>query len=114
MRVANWAIGSSGFAMRGLCRLLLRSRWTPRTTPTPATAANGLRLRGHVRRRALLLCHLLGDGLRWPTGTTGAPLPARLATATTVLRRLSSRDASEERPDGVPHFLLHQVPDHRH
>src|SRR5207302_7047034 len=105
-RVANWAMGSSGFAMRRLCRLLLRSRWTARTTPTPATAANRLRLRGHGLLRVR---HLLGDGLRRTTGTTRAPFPARLAatTAPSVLRlRLSNGDAAEQGLDRRAHFLL--------
>jgi len=43
-----------------------------------------------------------------------APLPTRLPTTpTTVLRLGFVRGASEQRADGVSHFLLHQVPNHR-
>src|SRR5439155_5500515 len=114
MRVAKCATGSSAFTMRGLCRFLLRSRWTPRTAPTPATAATSLRLRGYGR--GLLLRHLLGNGLRWATGTTGAPLAARLATtAPTVLRLHRPRgDAPEQRLDRGADLLLNPVPDDRH
>src|SRR6266704_2484494 len=120
MRVANCATGSSAFTMRGLCRFLLRSRWTPRTAPTPATAATSLRLRGYGR--GLLLRHLLGNSLWRATGTTGAPLPAPPATtAPTALGLLSDReprlaphsgDAPEQRTDRGPDFLLHHVEDH--
>src|SRR5437879_394882 len=113
MRVANCATGSSAFTMRGLCRFLLRSRWTPRTAPTPATAATSLWLRGYGR--GLLLRHLLGNGLRRTTGTTGAPLPACLTTtAPTVLRLLPCGDASEQRLDRGADFLLHEVADRGH
>src|SRR5213079_1330138 len=95
MRVANWAIGSSGFAMRGLCRLLLRSRRTTRTTATPATTANGLRLRRHGLLRVR---HLLGNGLRRTTGAARAPLPSALPVPT-VLRSLPRGDAAEQRLD---------------
>ncbi len=116
MRVANCATGSSAFTMRGLCCLLLRSRWTPRTTPTPATTANGLRLRTRGRRRCLLPRRLLGNRLRRATGTTWAPLAACLeTTAPTVLRlRLVAGDASEQRLDRGTYLLLHRVSDHRH
>src|SRR6266404_4765524 len=99
MRVANCATGSSAFTMRGLCRFLLRSRWTPRTAPTPATAATSLRLRGYGR--GLLLRHLLGNSLWRATGTAWTPLPARLPTAAaTVLRlRRAGGDAPEHRLD---------------
>src|SRR5437667_9706649 len=114
MRVANCATGSSAFTMRGLCRFLLRSRWTPRTAPTPATAATSLRLRGYGR--GLLLRHLLGNGLRWTTWTTGAPFPTCLATTTaTVLRLRRPRgNAAEQRLDRGADFLLNHVPDDRH
>src|SRR6266566_8058079 len=103
MRVANCVHASSAFAI--LCRLGLGAR----TTPTRATAVNGLRLRHLLRVR-----HLRGDRLRRTTGTTGAPLPARLATtAATVLRLLPGGDASEERLDRGADLLLHHVTDHR-
>src|SRR5439155_10573849 len=115
MRVAKCATGSSAFTMRGLCRFLLRSRWTPRTAPTPATAATSLRLRGYGR--GLLLRHLLGNSLWRATGTAWTPLPASLATTAppTVLRlRLRAGDTSEQRVDRGPDLLLHQLPNHRH
>src|SRR5438552_17096330 len=121
MRVANCATGSSAFTMRGLCRFLLRSRWTPRTAPTPTTTATSLRLRGYGR--GLLPRHPGGNRLRRTTGTTRAPLPARLAatTAPTALGLLSDReprlaphsgDTPEQRTDRGPDFLLHHVEDH--
>src|SRR2546427_9689342 len=117
MRVANCATGSSAFTMRGLCRLLLRPRWTTGTTPTPATAVNRLRLRGYGRRHLLRVRHLRGDRLRRTTGTTRAPRatsPTR-TTAPTVLRlRLGAGDASQQRLDRGTHFLLNHVADHRH
>src|SRR6266481_6192132 len=99
MRVANCATGSSAFTMRGLCRFLLRSRWTPRTAPTPATAATSLRLRGYGR--GLLLRHLLGNSLWRATGTAGAPLTTRLATTVPNVRRLRllRGDGTEQRLD---------------
>jgi len=100
---------------RHLRRLGLRARCPPRTTATPATAAD-LCLRGYGRRH-LRARHPLGNGLRRTTGTTWAPLPACLATtAPTVLRlRLrAGRDAPEQRLDGVPHLLLHEIADYRH
>src|SRR5438128_7520230 len=115
MRVANCATGSSAFTMRGLCRFLLRSRWTPRTAPTPATAATSLRLRGYGR--GLLLRHLLGNSLWRATGTAWTPLPASLATTAppTVLGlRRAGRDAPEQRMDRGADLLLHHVADHRH
>src|SRR6266404_6325992 len=109
MRVANCATGSSAFTMRGLCRFLLRSRWTPRTAPTPATAATSLRLRGYGR--GLLLRHLLGNSLWRTTGTARAPLAAGLAmTATAVLRLGLPRP--EQRVDRSPDLFLHQLPNH--
>src|SRR6266446_1716335 len=75
--------------------------------PTPATAANSLRL----RRGSLLLRHLLGNGLRRTTGTTRAPRPTATPTVTTVRRSPSGRDATEQRLDRVPNFLLHHLPD---
>src|SRR5882724_3238304 len=113
MQVANCATGSSAFTMRGLCRFLLRSRWTPRTAPTPATAATSLRLRGYGR--GLLLRHLLGNSLWRATGTAWTPLPAHLATtAPTVLRlRLAPRDASQQRLNRSVDLPLHHVPNDR-
>src|SRR5947208_9135214 len=116
MRVAKCATGSSAFTMRGLCRFLLRSRWTPRTAPTPATAATSLRLRGYGRG-LLHVRHLLGNRLRRTTGTAGAPVPARLATTAPTVRRLwlrAGRDAPEQRLDRGADLLLHHVADHRH
>src|SRR2546427_3729520 len=76
-------------------------------------AANGLRLRGHG---LLPVRHLLGNCLRWTTGTARAPLPARLATmATTVLRcGLPRRYGAEQRLDRGANFLLNDIPDDRH
>src|SRR6266478_1413258 len=115
MRVAKCATGSSAFTMRGLFRFLLRSRWTPRTAPTPAAAANRLRLT-RSRSRCLLPRHLLGNSLWRTTGTARAPFPARLATtAATILRlRHFAGDASKERLDRGADLLLHQVADHGH
>src|SRR5438552_14966818 len=107
MRVANWAMGSSGFAMRGLCRLLLRTRRTPRTAPTPATAANGLRLRDERRRHCLL-----GNGPWRTTRTTRAPFPSP-PPAPTVLRLRPGGDTSEQRLDRGTDLLLHRVSDDR-
>src|SRR5881628_4139270 len=109
MRVANWAMGSSGFAMRGLCRLLLRTRRTPRTAPTPATAANGLRLRDERRRHCLL-----GNGPWRTTRTTRAPFPSALPAPTVPRLRLGAGDASEQRLDRGADLLLNHVPDHRY
>src|SRR3989441_8682740 len=109
MRVANWAMGSSGFAMRGLCRLLLRTRRTPRTAPTPATPTNGLRLRDERRRHCLL-----GNGPWRTTRTTRAPFPSALPAPTVPRLRLGAGDASEQRVDRGLHFLLNHVPDDRH
>src|SRR5881396_3579224 len=75
--LASTACGSASSSLS--CRLGLRSRWTARTAPTPTTAANALRLRRCGRHHGLLPArHLLGNSLRWTTGTAGAPLPARL------------------------------------
>src|SRR5439155_7743208 len=95
-------------------RLRLGARWTPRTPP-PATATTRLRPRGYGHHHGLLpVRHLLGNGLRRTTGTTRAPLPARLATTTaTVHRALSGRDASEQGLDRGANFLLHQPPNDR-
>src|SRR5216117_2087091 len=115
MQVANCATGSSAFSMRGLCRFLLRSRWTPRTAPTPATAATSLRLRGYGR--GLLLRHLLGNSLWRATGTAWTPLPASLATTAppTVLRlHLARGDTPEQRLNSGVDFLLNQVTDDGH
>src|SRR5947208_14736682 len=69
-------------------RLLFRSRRTPWTAPTPATA-DGLRLRGCGRHHGGLLPvrHLLGNRFRRTTGTTGAPCSTTPAatTAPTIL-----------------------------
>src|SRR5438552_15969811 len=114
MRVANCATGSSAFTMRGLCRFLLRSRWTPRTAPTPATAATSLRLRGYGR--GLLLRHLLGNSLWRATGTAWTPLPASLATTAppTVPRlRLGAGDTPHQRLDRGADLLRHHVPNDR-
>src|SRR5207247_8002354 len=46
LRDAGRQLGPGFVCRRHLCRLLLRARWTPRTTPTPTTALNALRLRG--------------------------------------------------------------------
>src|SRR3989442_9052886 len=77
-------------------------------------AANGLRLRGYVRRHLLRVRHLRGNSLRWTTGTTRAPLPTPPATAPTVLRSLPRGDAAEQRLDRGADLLLHKVPDHGH
>src|SRR5439155_2147557 len=85
--LASTACGSASSSLS--CRLGLRARWTTGSTPTPPTTATGFRLRGDGCRQSLLPArHLLGNRLRRTTGTTRAPLPARLAatTAPTVLR----------------------------
>src|SRR5206468_6188298 len=112
--LASTACGSASSSLS--CRLGLRSRWTARTAPTPTTAANALRLRRCGRHHGLLPArHLLGNSLRWTTGTAGAPLPARLATtAPTVRRLLPGRDAPEQGLDRGPDLPLHDVADDRY
>ena len=96
-------------------RLLLRPRRPARTTPTPATTMNGLRLRGCGGRHLLRVRHLLGNSLRRTTGTTWAPCSTSpTTTAPTVLRSLPRGDAAEQRLDRGADFLLHHVADHRH
>jgi len=100
-------------------RLRLRARWPPRTTPLSATAANDFGLRSRGRSRRLLLRHLLGNRLRWTTGTTGPPCPTSPATAATApvlrrLRRRRRRDAAEQRVDRGADFLLHKITYQRH
>src|SRR6266404_5109037 len=100
---------------RHLRRLGLRARCPPRTTATPATATNGLRLRGYGHRPGFLrVRHPLGYGLRRTTGTTWAPLPSALPAPTGLRRRLPRGDAAEQRLDREADFLLNQVTDHRH
>ena len=113
MRVANSSRVRRSSASR---RLLLRAGWTTGTTPTRATAVNGLRLRDYGRHRSLLPRRFLGNRLWRTTRTTWAPLPAPLATtAPTVLRpRLAGGNASEQRLDRGADFLLDHVADHRH
>src|SRR5207249_4651944 len=88
-----------------------------RTTPTPATTVNGLRLRGYGRSHLLRVRHLLGNRLRRTTGTAGTPLPACCLAATTATvcgLPLAGRDASQQRLDRGADLPLHHVPDHRH
>ena len=113
--LASTACGSASSSLS--CRLLLRSRWTPRTTPTPATALNGLRLRGCGRHHGLLrVRHPLGNSLRWATGTTRAPrrTPTPATTTAPTVLRLRAGDASEQRLDRGADLLLRQVTNYRH
>src|SRR5207253_3474845 len=99
---------------RHLRRLFLRSRWTPRTTPTPATTATVLRFRGRRHHCCLLPRHPLGNGLWRTARTTRAPLPSALPAPTGLRLRLPRGDAAEQRLDRGADFLLNQVTDHRH
>src|SRR2546426_4795327 len=70
LRDAGRQLRPDFLGLHHLCRLFLRSRWTPRTTPTPATTLN------------LLSSHLLGNSLGWTTGTAWAPRSTNPATTT--------------------------------
>ena len=88
------------------------TRWTTRPTPTPATAANDLRLRTRGRSRYLLTRYPLGNSPRRTTGTTWAPCSTSPATTTVRRLRRAGGDASEERLDRGAHLLLYEVVDH--
>src|SRR6266516_1294092 len=69
--------------LRHLCRLLLRPRWPPRTTPTPATAANSLCLRGCGCHHGLLrVCAIFSA-----TAFGGRPGPPGRHVPRVLLRR---------------------------
>src|SRR6059036_3210147 len=63
LRNAGRQLRPDFLGLRHLCR------WAAGATATPATTANGLRLRDYRCHSFLLLCRLLGNGLRWATGT---------------------------------------------